>query len=67
MSGKHARPSRPGRAVLLLAAVGLMPPALVLGPRAVAVSVSVPDVDQEDGPLQADWYRLANQGVSGGR
>lgn len=52
MSGAHARPSHPGRAVFVLAALGLTPPAMVLAPRATAVPlpVSVPDAAPETSP-----------------
>lgn len=44
MSGRHARekPSRPGLAVALLGALGLMPPALLIGGAARADSAPVP-------------------------
>ncbi len=50
MSGVHARPSRPGRAVLALAALALPPPTVVLAPRlgAAQLPAPVPDVGPPD-------------------
>ncbi|GAA5707318.1 hypothetical protein SM007_34630 [Streptomyces avermitilis] len=52
MSDAHARPSRPGRAVLVLAALGLIPPAMVPAPRATAapLAVSMADAAPETSP-----------------
>ncbi|MEV5950380.1 hypothetical protein [Streptomyces sp. NPDC051993] len=54
MSGRHAAeavPSRPGLAVGILAALGLAPPVLIVGPQLVgahaAVGVSRPDVEHD--------------------
>ncbi|MFG2586387.1 hypothetical protein [Streptomyces malaysiensis] len=38
---------RPGRAVLVLAALSLIPPTVVLGPRAMASPVTVEEPDAE--------------------
>ncbi|PJN32482.1 hypothetical protein CG747_42500 [Streptomyces sp. CB02959] len=53
MSGRHARekPSRPGLAVALLGALGLMPPALLIGGAARADSAPVP-VSRADAAFQ---------------
>lgn len=56
MSGAHARPSRPGRAVLALAALALIPPVLMLTPRALAATLpaSTPDTAPDAGAGRAD-------------
>ncbi|MBY8869882.1 hypothetical protein [Streptomyces sennicomposti] len=57
MSGKHAMqapPSQPGRAVALLALIGLMPPAVILAPHVTDVygSSTPAPVSRPDMPPQ---------------
>lgn len=56
MSGTHARPPGPGRAVLVLAALGVVPPVLILAPFLPSTvptgraPVSVPDATASTSP-----------------
>ena len=66
MSGTHAKPSRPGRAVSALGALGVTPLVLILGPRwmrspAPADPVTPAGVERPDLPAEPSVGELADR------